>query len=144
MLFRVYTGVDGQFHLEELHLSAEDVNLIPTEPGEDLVFRRQTMPGWHNVPRRQFVIMLMGLVEIGFGDGTSRRMDPETSCSWRTTPGRAIPLQSSMVHGYPYKSPWTSMPLSGREGRAPRPKTRNGASSQAGGHPSRGPRNAPT
>ena len=73
---RVYTGADGQSHLEELRLSAEDVHQIPTEPGENLVFRRRTMPGWHNPPRRQFVITLLGQVEIGFGDGTTKLLGP--------------------------------------------------------------------
>ena len=76
MQFRVYTGDDEQSHIEELHLTSTDVFNFPTEPGEELVFRREPMPGWHNCPRRQFVVTLGGHVELGFGDGTKQRLGP--------------------------------------------------------------------
>ena len=34
------------------------------------------MPGWHNAPRRQFVITLTGRSEIGVGDGSSQQLGP--------------------------------------------------------------------
>ena len=76
MQFRVYTGSDEQSHIEELSLSPEAMHSIAVEPGEEIVFRRQPMPGWHNCPRRQFVITLAGHVELGFGDGTKQRLSP--------------------------------------------------------------------
>lgn len=72
---RLYTGADGQSHLEELDLasSPELTSLMATK---GVVFR-STEPGrfsdWHNAPRRQFVITLAGEVEIGLGDGSVHR-----------------------------------------------------------------------
>ena len=76
MQFRVYSGSDGQSHIEELKLTSADVFNFSTEPGEELVFRRDPMPGWHNCPRRQFVVTLSGQAELGFGDGSTQRLRP--------------------------------------------------------------------
>ena len=73
---RLYTGADGQSHLEELDLAAhpELTSLMATK---GVVFR-STEPGrfsdWHNAPRRQFVITLSGEAELGFGDGSVHRV----------------------------------------------------------------------
>ena len=75
---RLYTGSDGQSHLEELDLAAhpELTSLLATK---GIVFR-SAQPGhfsdWHNAPRRQFVINLAGEVEIGLGDGSVHRFGP--------------------------------------------------------------------
>src|SRR2546430_3192411 len=69
---RLYTGPDGQSHLEELDLAAhpELTSLLATK---GIVFR-STQPrhfsDWHNAPRRQFVITVSGEAEIGLGDGS--------------------------------------------------------------------------
>lgn len=75
---RLYTGDDGQSHIEELDLaSSPDLTVLHSAKG--VVFR-QTEPGsfsdWHNAPRRQYVITLQGEVEIGLGDGTVHRFGP--------------------------------------------------------------------
>ena len=71
---RLYTGSDGQTHLEELNAAAPDLTTLRATKG--IVFRT-TPPGyfsdWHNAPRRQYVITLQGEVEIGLGDGTVHR-----------------------------------------------------------------------
>ena len=75
---RLYTGEDGQSHLEELDLAShpELTSLMGTK---GVVFR-STAPGhfsdWHNAPRRQFVITLSGEGEIGLGDGSVHRCGP--------------------------------------------------------------------
>jgi hypothetical protein len=72
---RLYTGPDGQSHIEKMDLSShpELATLLATK---GIVFRT-TQPGyfsdWHNAPRRQFVITLSGEVEIGLGDGTTHK-----------------------------------------------------------------------
>ncbi len=76
MVFHMYTGSDGQSHIEELHLPAADVFQFPLSPGEDIIFRRRPMPGWHNAPRRQYVVTLSGKVEMGFGDGSTQQLGP--------------------------------------------------------------------
>ena len=75
---RLYTGEDGQSHLEELDLASRpDLTTLHSATG--IVFR-STEPGsfsdWHNGPRRQYVITLSGEVEIGLGDGTLHRFGP--------------------------------------------------------------------
>jgi hypothetical protein len=76
LIFHMYTGSDGQSHMENLELPAGDMFQVPLPVGEDINFRRKPMPGWHNAPRRQYVVTLTGSVEMGFGDGTSQRLVP--------------------------------------------------------------------
>ena len=73
MQWRVFSGDDGQSHFEELPLSAEPVFRLALKAGEDMVLRREPMPGWHNPPRRQYTIVLEGAAEVGFGDGSTLR-----------------------------------------------------------------------
>jgi quercetin dioxygenase-like cupin family protein len=75
---RLYTGADGQTHIEELDFAShpELTQLLATK---GVVFRT-TEPGrfsdWHTAPRRQFVITLEGEVEIGLADGSVHRFGP--------------------------------------------------------------------
>jgi hypothetical protein len=77
-IFRLYTGADGQSHLEELNLASHP-ELTSLHATAGIVFRTSE-PGrfsdWHNAPRRQYVINLAGEVEIGLGDGTLHRFGP--------------------------------------------------------------------
>src|SRR5919201_7025946 len=75
---RLYTGEDGQTHIEELDLAShpELTSLMATK---GVVFR-STQPGyfsdWHTAPRRQYVITLAGEAEIGLRDGSIHRLGP--------------------------------------------------------------------
>ena len=70
--FRMYTGGDGQAHVESIDLTrapewtkglaATQIAFRTWKVGESL--------DWHPAPRRQFVIILSGQLEIGLGDGT--------------------------------------------------------------------------
>ena len=75
---RLYTGKDGQTHIEEQDLATHP-ELTTLQAAKGIVFR-MTKPGyfsdWHNAPRRQFVITLTGEVEIGLADGTKHRYGP--------------------------------------------------------------------
>ena len=77
-IVRLYTGDDGESHLEDLDLDAHP-ELTELQAAKGVVFRRFE-PGyfsdWHNAPRRQYVITLSGQVEIGLGDGTVRQFGP--------------------------------------------------------------------
>ncbi len=80
---RMYTGADGQTHVEEY-----DVPLGPqqgatelSEPVDvtSLQFRRTSLDydlPFHTAPRRQYVITLSGESEVEFGDGTQVRLHP--------------------------------------------------------------------
>jgi hypothetical protein len=75
---RLYTGSDGQTHLETMTLATHP-ELATLQNAVGIQFR-STPPGnfidWHPAPRRQFVITISGEVEIGLGDGSVHRFGP--------------------------------------------------------------------
>jgi quercetin dioxygenase-like cupin family protein len=75
---RLYTGDDGQTHIEEMDLASHP-ELTELQNTTGILFR-SSEPGrfsdWHNSPRRQYVITLSGEVEIGLGDGSIHRFGP--------------------------------------------------------------------
>ena len=77
-IVRLYTGADGQTHIEELDLASHPQRAT-LQSTKRIVFRT-TKAGhfsdWHNAPRRQFVITLAGEVEIGLADGSKHRYGP--------------------------------------------------------------------
>ena len=76
--YRVYTGDDGQSHLEHLDLASHPAVTEP-QPTTNIEFR-EAPPGnfidWHPAPRRQYIIQLAGEVEIGFHDESAVRYRP--------------------------------------------------------------------
>jgi quercetin dioxygenase-like cupin family protein len=86
-IIRVYTGDDGQSHLEEVALPLRP--FVDTEgaygegsPQQNAtgISFRLSPPGyllnWHCAPRRQYTITLSGEAEIEVGDGTVKRIGP--------------------------------------------------------------------
>ena len=77
-LYRVYTGDDGQSHLEQLGLASHP-EITEPQAATSIVFR-EAPPGqfldWHPAPRRQYIVQLAGEVEIGMGDGSMVRYKP--------------------------------------------------------------------
>jgi hypothetical protein len=74
-IFRLYTGNDGQSHLEDQTLSTHP-ELATPQATAHIIFAQLpagTFIDWHPAPRRQYVIILAGQLEIGLGDGTLRR-----------------------------------------------------------------------
>ena len=79
MIVRIYTGQDGQTHFEDLPLPAEGSHNVALQAGANLVFRSfpaDYWSDWHTAPRRQYIFILAGQMEIGIGDGTTRRFGP--------------------------------------------------------------------
>jgi quercetin dioxygenase-like cupin family protein len=77
-IYRMYTGSDGQSHLEEQTIAAHPV-LSQERPTVHIQFRDiagGSFVDWHPAPRRQYVIVLAGQLELGFKDGTTRRLNP--------------------------------------------------------------------
>ncbi len=77
-IMRLYTGDDGQTHIEELSL-ADHPELADLQSAKGISFRESPVgrfSDWHNAPRRQYVITLSGGVEIGLGDGSVHRFGP--------------------------------------------------------------------
>jgi quercetin dioxygenase-like cupin family protein len=81
-LFRLYSGSDGQSHLEEMSPAftpGQFAEQSAMQPAAGISFSRMkpgTFVDWHNAPRRQYVITLAGAVEIGLGDGSVQRFGP--------------------------------------------------------------------
>ena len=86
-VWRVYSGPDGESHLEELPLrltpfvdveGAHGESTAP-QPATSIVFRVSPpdyVLDWHCAPRRQYSISLSGHAEIEVGDGTVARVGP--------------------------------------------------------------------
>ncbi len=77
---RLYTGDDNESHFEDIEIALENAgdigHLSKLVEATGLIFRK-TDPDydydWHNAPRRQYIIMLDGAVDVEIGDGTIRR-----------------------------------------------------------------------
>lgn len=79
MIVRIYTGNDGQTHFEDLQIPAAEIHNVAIQAGTDIVFRRfpaDYFSDWHVAPRRQYIFILSGHMEIGIGDGSTRRFGP--------------------------------------------------------------------
>jgi quercetin dioxygenase-like cupin family protein len=79
MLIRLYAGEDGQSHFEDLDLHGWPEQWVMHVEAVEIRFRRRP-PGrsnsWHPEPRRQYVIILSGQLEVGVGDGSVRVLSP--------------------------------------------------------------------
>jgi len=76
--YRLYSGIDGQSHIDAVDLSqtpdwtngmAATTVTLREEPVGNFI-------DWHLAPRRQFVIILSGQLEIGLGDGSKHIFGP--------------------------------------------------------------------
>ena len=79
MIIRLYTGEDGQSHVEELKMPSGEATSVALKAGADMTFHHNPeghLSDWHNAPRRQYVIFLSGQTEIRLGDGTTRHLSP--------------------------------------------------------------------
>ena len=77
-LFRLYTGTDGQSHIETISL-AESAEWGKGLATTQISFRESpagNFQDWHPAPRRQFVIIVSGQLEIGLGDGSKHVFGP--------------------------------------------------------------------
>jgi hypothetical protein len=81
---RIYSGDDGESHFEDVEVPMLDrggpIGLISKlEEATGILFRETEGDysyGFHNAPRRQYVINLDASVEIEIGDGTKRILGP--------------------------------------------------------------------
>ena len=89
-MFRLYTGPDGQSRIEAIDLSRSPswTNGLATT---QIAFREDPVGrylDWHPAPRRQFVIILSGQLEIGLGDGSKHLFGPGDARLVEDTTGR--------------------------------------------------------
>lgn len=71
--FRLYTDRDGKSRIEPIDLARtpEWTKGLPTTQISFRVWPVGRFLDWHPAPRRQFVIILSGQLEIGLGDGAT-------------------------------------------------------------------------
>jgi len=76
--FRLYTGPDGRARIETIDL-ARVPDWKKGLPATQISFREWKVGealDWHPAPRRQFVIILSGQLEIGLEDGSTHVFGP--------------------------------------------------------------------
>lgn len=76
--WRLYTGSDGQSHIEAIDIE-QKADWLKGLPASQISFRvwpKGQFIDWHPAPRRQFVIILSGQLEIGCGDGSKQVFGP--------------------------------------------------------------------
>jgi quercetin dioxygenase-like cupin family protein len=76
--WRLYTGADGQSHVEPIDIEKQSDWLkgLATTQISFNVWPKDRFLDWHPAPRRQFVIILSGQLEIGCGDGSTQVFGP--------------------------------------------------------------------
>jgi len=96
--YRLYTGDDGESHIETIDL-AETPDWTSGLDTTSIRFREDS-PGrfvdWHPAPRRQFVIILSGQLEIGLSDGSKHIFGPGDARLVEDTTGEG---HTTAVHG---------------------------------------------
>jgi hypothetical protein len=95
MITRLYTGPDEESHFEDLEVPLEKKEAIGRLSrhieATGIIFRETEADyryDWHNAPRRQYIVMLAGTVEVEVGDGTVRRFEPGDILLAEDTTGR--------------------------------------------------------
>ena len=75
---RIYTGADNQTHFQDLDV--ETFAIVAAKVGDGPVRLNQgpakSSLDFHNAPRRQYVVIMSGAMEIEIGDGTTRVLEP--------------------------------------------------------------------
>lgn len=96
--FRLFSGPDGQSHIEPIDLEqmpdwTKGLEATRISFREDPAGKFQD---WHPAPRRQFVIIISGQLEIGLGDGSKHRFGPGDARLVEDTTGQG---HTTLVYG---------------------------------------------
>ena len=82
-VYRMYTGEDGETHIDELPEDA--IKEIQLEGAKMEFSVSQREPGffsdYHPAPRRRWQVGIVGRTIIGLSDGTSQTFNPATCAS---------------------------------------------------------------
>ena len=77
---RISTGADGETHFSDIDIPLADGGTIgrlsEIVPATGVIFRETPADydyDWHPAPRRQYIVLLDGEIEITVGDGERRR-----------------------------------------------------------------------
>ena len=76
--YRLYSGDDGQSHIEPIDL-AQTPDWTNPQDATTIRFSEAAagrFSDWHVAPRRQYIIVVSGQLEIGLGDGSKHVFGP--------------------------------------------------------------------
>jgi hypothetical protein len=77
-IVRLYTGADDQTHIQDLDPDA--FATLAAKVGDGPIRVNQgpatSFSDFHNAPRRQYVVIMSGAMEIEISDGTKRQLVP--------------------------------------------------------------------
>lgn len=96
--YRLFTGDDGQSHIEPIDLGSK-TDWTAGLAATSITFRVDPAgryQDWHPAPRRQFVIIMSGQLEIGLGDGSKHVFGPGSARLVEDTTGQG---HTTAVHG---------------------------------------------
>ncbi len=96
--YRLFSGDDGQSHIEPIDLGSK-AEWTAGLAANSITFRTDPVgryQDWHPAPRRQFVIIMSGELEIGLGDGSKHVFGPGSARLVEDTTGQG---HTTAVHG---------------------------------------------
>ena len=105
-IFRMYTGDDGQSVFEELQLDDPILESLKTCTGSSIQINEPTeFSDMHPAPRRRWMSMLSGQIDIQLADGTIHSFGPNDLRLWEDVTGTGHKTR------FPVPSVSISMPL---------------------------------
>jgi len=106
-IFRMYTGDDGQSVMEELRLDDPILDSLKTCTGSSIQINEPTeFSEMHPAPRRRWMSMLSGQIDIQLADGSVHSFGPNDLRLWEDVTG------SGHKTRFPVPSVRISMPFS--------------------------------
>jgi hypothetical protein len=106
-IFRMYTGDDGQSVMEELQLDDPILDSLKTCTGSSIQINEPTeFSEMHPAPRRRWMSMLSGQIDIQLADGSVHSFGPNDLRLWEDVTG------SGHKTRFPVPSVRISMPFS--------------------------------
>ena len=106
-IFRMYTGAEGKSVIEELRLDDPILETLKTCTGCSLqVNAPSEFSDLHPAPRRRWMTMISGQIDIQLADGTIYSFGPEDLRLWEDVTGEGHRTR------FPVPSVSISMPLS--------------------------------
>jgi hypothetical protein len=105
-IYRMYAGEDGESHMEELQPSDPIVETLNMAAGCFLqVIEPTEFKEFHPAPRRRWMTLLTGQIDIQVGDGTIYSFGPEDLRLWEDLTGKGHRTR------FPVRTLQVSMPI---------------------------------
>ncbi len=105
-IFRMYTGADGKSVIEDLSQDDPKLETLKTCTGCSLqVNKPSEFSDFHPAPRRRWMTMISGQIDIQLADGTIYSFGPEDLRLWEDVTGEGHRTR------FPVPSVSISMPL---------------------------------